>query len=882
MNNLSQVRSSESGLPEDFPRCPVSSFLRATESRIIEKADCLAIQQFCDRESVDKFCFFLSAIQVFVSQFTGDDDVVIGSLCERSGHNRQPKKASTKYFFPVKTNLSGNPIGQEILRRTIRSVMETRDFVDGADGVAPDVTTFPFKHIVYSENIENPLLSNPMSQEDVFLVEEYLVQCDVNYKILGQGATFCLLLEYDRELFEVQTIRRWIEYILQIVILMVSNLQLPLSQFCLVTPEEEHQLLVSWNDTKKLSSPILCLHQLIEKQTEQTPDAIAVRDQGQSLTYRALNRQANRVGHYLRSLGVKAEFLVGIFLEPSVDLLICLLGIFKAGGAYLPLDPDHPSERLRFIIQDSRVKLLLTQQALLQKLPQTDSTVVCLDMVESMITEHGSHNIAIELSKGNLAYVIYTSGSTGKPKAVSICHQNLMGVLRALHHESGLTEHDVLVAITTLTFDIAAMELFLPLIMGGQVVLASREMSSDGKRLLQLLNQSEATALQATPSTWLILIEAGLSTHPAIKKFCGGEVLPASFVPALLKNGQELWNLYGPTETTIWATSSRISSNRKTVSIGRPLPNTSIYLLGPHLAPVPIGVVGDLYISGVGVARGYLNNPDKTAENFVPHPFSQLPGERIYQTGDRARYRYDGTLDFMGRRDAQVKIRGFRIELGEIESVLHEHSRVCRAVARAQEIRVNDVRLIAYVVLETGQQLTGFDLRQFLMKKIPAYMVPSHFVFLETLPLTQNGKIDRQALPPCDSSQFFVEETSLAPEGAIEEVLASIWREVFRVGHIGKHDNFFELGGHSLLMTQVVARIRKNFDVELGLREFFQCPTVAGQAHAIKRLLNESGNGHDEESNKDLMHLLDQIDHLSEDELRTLLESQMDSNSSGT
>ena len=321
-------------------------------------------------------------------------------------------------------------------------------------------------------------------------------------------------------------------------------------------------------------------------------------------------------------------------------------------------------------------------------------------------------------------------------------------------------------------------------------------MASDGKRLLQVLNQSEATALQATPATWLMLIESGLSTHRAIKKFTGGEVLPASFVPALLKNGPELRNLYGPTETTIWATSSRITSKRKTVSIGRPLPNISIYLLGPYLQPVPIGVVGNLYIGGVGVARGYLNNPDKTAGKFVPHPFSQVPGERIYQTGDRARYRYDGTLDFMGRRDAQVKIRGFRIELGEIEAALHDHSGVCRAVARAQEFRVHDVRLIAYVVLEAGQQLTAFDLRQFLIQKVPAYMVPSHFVFLETLPLTQNGKIDRKALPPCDSSQFFVDETFVGPEGAIEEVLANIWREVFQVVRIGKHDNFFELGGH--------------------------------------------------------------------------------------
>ena len=471
MNSLLQVQSRESALPVDYPRRPVSSFIRATESRIIEESDCLAIQQFCDRESVAVFCLFLSAIQLFVAQFTGDDDVVIGSLCDQARHNRQPNEVPTNHLFSVKTNLSGNPTGREILRRTITSVTETCDFVVGWDGVVPDITSFPFRHVVYSEKIENPLLSNSLPQEDVFLVEECLAQCDVNFKILWEGAIFCLLLEYDCELFEVQTIRRWIEHIMRIVTLMVDNLQQPLSQFCLVTPQEEHQLLVFWNDTKKLSSPIACLHQLIEKQSEQTPDAIAVSDQEQSLTYHVLNQQANRVGHYLKSLGVKAEFLVGMFFEPSVDLLICLLGILKAGGAYLPLDPDYPKERLRFIIQDSRVNLLLTQQALLHKLPETDGTVVCLDKVKPMIRRYCSNNIAIELSKENLAYAIYTSGSTGKPKAVSICHQSLMGVLRALHHESGLTEHDVLVAITTLAFDIAAMELFLPLLMGGQVVL---------------------------------------------------------------------------------------------------------------------------------------------------------------------------------------------------------------------------------------------------------------------------------------------------------------------------------------------------------------------------------------------------------------------------
>ncbi|WP_038801082.1 non-ribosomal peptide synthetase [Burkholderia pseudomallei] len=590
-----------------------------------------------------------------------------------------------------------------------------------------------------------------------------------------------------------------------------------------VLPADEHRCVVSaCNDTDAELPGVDFVDRRFEAQAARTPEAIAVACGAHALSYAALNRRANRLAHYLRAHGAGPERVVALALERSVDMMVGLLGILKSGSAYLPLDPAYPAERLAYIVDDARPALLLTEAALRDDWRDAGVPVVLLDADGPAIDACPDHNPddagrdARTLS--SLAYVIYTSGSTGRPKGVMIEHRNLANLLGAMGEQPGIGAHDVLLAVTSLSFDIAALELFLPLLHGARAVIAARDDAADPARLAHLIESSGASLMQATPSTWRMLAQHGWprSARP-LTLLCGGEALPPALAERLLAHVPAIWNLYGPTETTVWSTVRRVTT--PVVDIGGPIANTQVYVLDERLRPAPIGVAGELYIGGAGVARGYLNCPELTRERFVDDPFRR--GGRLYRTGDLARRRADGNLEYLGRNDFQVKIRGFRIELGEIEAQLAKAHGVQGVALAARDTPTADKRLVAYYVGDAS----AAALREHAAARLPAYMVPAAYVRLAAWPLTPNGKLDRAALPAPDDEAYARAEYE-APRGEHECKLAAIWRAVLQVERIGRHDDFFELGGHSLLAVRAITAMRDAFGSDTSLRDLFARPVL--------------------------------------------------------
>ncbi|HEX8273213.1 MAG TPA: amino acid adenylation domain-containing protein [Longimicrobiaceae bacterium] len=580
-----------------------------------------------------------------------------------------------------------------------------------------------------------------------------------------------------------------------------------------------------WNRTEMDYPRHLCLHQLVEAQAAAAPDRVAVEGGDGALTYAELDRRAGAVAAGLRARGIGPESRVAIFVDRSAGMLAALLGVLKAGGAYLPLDPAYPADRIAYILEDSGARAVLTERALAGALPAFAGEVVLLDEIPAGDAGAAGAPVAPE----NLAYVIYTSGSTGKPKGVQVPHRAVVNFLHAMRERPGLAADDVLLAVTTLSFDIAGLELFLPLAVGARVVVASREAAADARLLAERIASSGATAMQATPATWRMLLASGWGGHPGLRALCGGEALDGELARRLRPQVAELWNLYGPTETTIWSTAQRVDATDGPPPIGRPIGNTRVYVLDDALDPVPPGVEGELCIAGDGVARGYLHRPELTAERFVPEPGGG--GATMYRTGDLVRG--GAEIRYLGRIDHQVKVRGFRIELGEIEAALARLPAVRQAVVAAREDGTGERALAAYLVAEPGGLPPVGELRAALAAELPEYMVPSAFVELEALPLTPNGKTDRRALPaPGDAARVRTGAEYLAPRTSLEEVLCATWAEVLGVERIGVRDNVIDLGAHSVMATQVITRLEL-LRVRLSLRAVFDAPTPEELARTI-------------------------------------------------
>ncbi|MEH1843055.1 MAG: amino acid adenylation domain-containing protein [Nostoc sp.] len=619
------------------------------------------------------------------------------------------------------------------------------------------------------------------------------------------------------------------------------------------------QIIEGCNETQVVDRD-LCIHQMFERQVERSPQAIAVAFDDIQLTYQQLNKRANQLAHYLRTLGVGPEVLVGICLERSLEMIVGILGILKAGGAYVPLDPAYPAERLTFILSDTQTPVLLTQEKLVKNLPLHQAQVVCLDSNWQGNTQNSQENPVNQTTIDNLIYVIYTSGSTGQPKGVMIPHRGICNQLYWRQTNFKLTPADKVLLTISFSFDPSVWQIFWPLCFGGQLILARPGGQQDTAYLVKVIIEQQITVLALVPSILRVLLqEKGIENCRFLRHItCGGEALPSELIEhffAQLNLDNVFHNCYGPTEASIDATfwTCQRGTNYTIAPIGRPITNAEIYILDENLQPVPVGESGELYIGGIGLARGYLNRPELTREKFIFHPFSSEVGARLYKTGDLARFLPDGNIEFLGRIDYQVKIRGFRIELGEIEAILRQHPSLTETLVIAREDVPGNKQLVAYIIANPEQIPSQVELRRFLQGRLPEYMVPASFVFLDNLPLNPNGKIDRRALPAPHTSDLALSTNFIPPQNATEEVLASIWVKVLRLEQVGIHDNFFELGGHSLLATQVMSRVRQAFQIEMPLQILFENPTIASLAQAMPTA-TRSGNAQTQITENDLQN----------------------------
>jgi len=794
-------------LPTDQPRPAVQTFRGAVQSFVLSSDLTERLQALNRQEDVTLFTTLLAAFKTLLYRYTGQEDIIVGSPV--ANRSRVETEGLIGFFvntLVLRTDLSGKPTFQELLGRVREVTLEAHAHHD-----------LPFEKLVEELQPERDLSRNPLFQvmfafqsapaEALALrglavtpleVESKAAQFDLTLSTEETRQGLKGVVEYNTGLFDGATIERMIGHFKVLLEGIVADAGQRLSELLLLTEAERHQLLVAWNDTRVEYPQDKCIHQLFEEQVERTPGAVAVVVEEEQLTYGELDRRANQVAHYLRKLGVGPETLVRICVERSLEMVVGLLGILKAGGAYVPLDPAYPQERLTFMLKDTQTAVLLTQQRLVGGLPEHRARVVCLDADWKTIGEESEENLGAKVTDRNLAYVIYTSGSTGRPKGVMNTHRGIRNRLLWMQDAYRLAESDRVLQKTPFSFDVSVWEFFWPLLTGACLVMARPEGHKDSTYLVLLIAEEKITTMHLVPPMLQVFLqEQELEACDSLRRvICSGEMLPLKLQErffACLDAG--LHNLYGPTEAAVDVTfwPCERESARRVVPIGRPIANTQIYLLDEYLHVVPVGIPGELHIGGVGLARGYLNRPDLTAEKFVPNPFSDEAGARLYKTGDLACYLPDGNIEFLGRIDHQVKIRGFRVELGEIEAVLGQHSAVQETVVLAREDIPGDKRLAAYVVPHNERAPAISELRDFLKKELPDYMVPSAFVMLDALPLTPNGKVDRRALPAPDTARPELEKTFVTPRTAAEEVLAGIWTKVLGLERVGVHDDFFEL-----------------------------------------------------------------------------------------
>jgi amino acid adenylation domain-containing protein len=825
-------------LPTDRHRPAVPSYSGATYRMGLAPATAAAVRRFAKAQKATPFATLLSAFYVLLYRHGGQEDIVIGATT--AGRNQAELQDAVGLFantVALRGDLSGEPSFSELVGRVRETVLWA--IAHEQAPLQEIVARLPFERDMSRHPLFQVFCAHvPLATLAVDGAEPYDVcpttsRVDLTLFVEEEpGEELELAWEYSTDLFDAGTIERLAGRYLRLLEAALADPQRSIDELPLLDADERGQAIAAGRQTGHVY-PVQCLHGLVADQARIAPDAVAVEFQEQQLTYAQLDARANQLAHYLLGFGVGPEVLVGICVERSLEMVIGLLGILKAGGAYVPIDPAYPPERQQYMLTHSQARVVITQQTLCAQLPLGDASVVCLDGESSKIAAMPAGAPAVPTDPEQLAYVIYTSGSTGEPKGVQVSHRALVNFLFTMSREPGLTADDVLVAVTTLSFDIAGLELYLPLINRARVVVASAETSSDPRALAELLQRSGATVMQATPTTWRMLVDSGWDGGTQLKGLCGGEALPAALAEQLVDLGIELWNMYGPTETTIWSTCSRVRK-AEPITIGRPIANTSLYILDARMNPVPVGVAGELWIGGDGVARGYRGRPDLTEERFIENPFE--PG-RLYRTGDVAARLPDGQLEFRGRVDDQVKIRGFRIELGEIEGAIRDHPDVTDCAAMAIEVAPGDTRLAAYVVAGRARSAAAdAALRERLLvhlnQQLPSYMVPAAVTLLERIPLTRNGKIDRHALPvprwDKEAAAGFI-----MPETATELAVAEVWRRVLAIERVGAEDNFFRLGGHSLLAARVVTQMRERCEVEISVRALFERPTLREFASTV-------------------------------------------------
>lgn len=862
-------------LPIDRTRPSVQTLLGATKQFSLPAEFSAAVHQRARETGTTAYMVLLAAFEVLLHRYTGYEDFLIGTPVA----NRQSPELESMVGFLVNTlalraDLSGDPSVSELLRRIRNTVQEALTYQE-----------FPFESVVEELHPERTLSRNPIFQVmfgfqqaphaqlklgplklSRLPVEYGTSKFDLSFFLFDDGHTIEGVIEYSTELFEAGTIDRLIRHYTVVLEGIIRNAAQPVSQLALLTGAERAEMLARAFHAEPAPEPSLLLPQIFEAQVSRTPDQIALSFRDERLTYRELNSRANRLAHLLRARGIRPEDRVAICLERSTDLLIALLGVLKAGAAYVPVDVAYPPGRVSYMLQDAQPAAMITHREFAH-LGEGVPHVIELDRVD--LSGQSEQNPGQASVAENLAYILYTSGSTGRPKGVMVTHGALANFLRSMALEPGLKSGDVLAAVTTISFDIAGLELYLPLVTGARVLLVTREQASDGRALSALLKEHQVTVMQATPATWRMMTDTGWQPGPGFTVLCGGEALAQDLAHTLTANGAKVWNLYGPTETTIWSCRKLLKPGAQ-VTLGRALGNTSVYVLDRAFQPVPVGVCGELFIGGAGVARGYRGRPDLTTERFVPDPFAGQPTARLYRTGDLVRLRADGDLEFVGRADHQVKVRGFRIELGEIDAVLRSHEAIRDVATIVWGSSDAERRLVAYVVPSAPlpQEQLIQRLREHARASLPDYMVPSSIVPLEAIPLTPNLKVDRAALPDPRTASVQVSSEYVAPRTETEARVASIWARLLSCERVGVHDNFFELGGNSLLAGQLIQELDRAFGVHVPMREIFIDATVVNLATVVEAGLKQSSQTEDHQLNT-------LLDKLSDEEVEALLNDPM-------
>ncbi|MBL1200096.1 MAG: amino acid adenylation domain-containing protein [Nostoc sp. GBBB01] len=842
-------------LPTDRARSPVQTFNGAQAKLVLSQSLTKELKNLSRQQGVTLFMTLLTAFKILLYRYTGQTDILVGSPI--ANRNKAEIESLIGLFVNVlilRTELSGDLSFQELLRRVKSTALEAYihqdlPFEKLVEELQPnrDLSYNPLFQVMFV--LQNVQISNPtLSDVSVFYEEGYNGTSKFDLTLFMEDFEQGLLAtcEYNTDLFNADTITRMLGNFQTLLESIISDSEQCISNLQLLTPSELQQLLVEWNDTQTDYPQDKCIHQLFEEQVEKTPDAVAVVFENQQLTYRELNNRANQLAHYLQSLGVKPEVIVGVCIKRSPEILIALLAILKAGGAYVPLDPAYPQERLTFMLEDSQAKVLLTQSHLVELFAQLSVDIICIDRNSQLLSRQSTANLPSEVKSHHLAYVIYTSGSTGVPKGVAIEHQNCVALLT--WSRGVFTDDDLagVLASTSICFDLSVFELFVPLSWGGKVILVENTLHLPSVT-------AEVSLVNTVPSiiTELLQINGLPSSVKTVN--LAGEPLQNQLVQQIYQNNyiQRVLNLYGPSEDTTYSTFAQVNRDNN-VTIGRPITNTQIYLLDTNLQPVPIGVPGEIYIGGAGLARGYLNRAELTDEKFITNPFSSQIKSRLYKTGDLARYLPDGNLEYLGRVDNQVKIRGFRIELGEIENALLKHSAVGEVVIVVREDKVGDKQLVAYIVSWQNQIPTVSELRNYLKTLLPNYMIPNIFTFLDTLPLLPNGKVDRRALRVPDSLRPTLTTTYQVPQSQMEQQIAKLWQEVLHLEQVGIHDNFFDLGGHSLLVLTVNNKLRGILQRDISVVTMFQNPTIYSLAQYLSQEQQFSFRGTRDRVNKQI------------------------------
>jgi len=843
-------------LPTDKPRPQKMGFqgrhLCATFPRSI--AD--GLRTIAQQENATLFIVLLAAFNVLLARYSDQDDILVGSPI--AGRNQLETESLIGCFvntLVLRSNLSGDPLFIELLRKTREMTLaayanQDVPFEKLVQELRPPrgVGHSPFFQVILEVHHASDTSSHDSEwKEDIIEVERGAARADLLLSIAEKDSLF-LWVEYSTELFERPTIERLLNHFEVLLRGIVANPERRISELPLLTETERRQLLGKANENQSKEERDVALPQLFEVQVARTPYAVALVFEDQRLTYAELNGRANQLARYLRKRGVGPEVLVGICLERSLEMVVAILGVLKVGAAYVPLDPASPQERLAFMIEDSDVVIVLSHSGLKDKPGLAGCELVYLDDAEALLTDAEGKELGSGVGGNNAAYVIYTSGSTGKPKGVVVTHRNVVRLFEVTDSLFQFNDRDVWTLFHSYAFDFSVWELWGALLYGGRIVIVPYLMSRSPKDFYKLLSREKVTVLNQTPSAFRQLMQAdkelaGDGDLLLRLVIFGGEALEVqSLRPWFERHSDQkpqLVNMYGITETTVHVTYRPLTmadTNQATGSvIGLPLGDLQLYVLDRHQELAATGVAGEMYVGGPGLARGYLNGPELTAERFVPHRFSQQPGQSLYRSGDLARYLANGDLEYLGRIDRQIKIRGFRVELGEIEAVLGQYPGVVECVVIDRETRQHEQQLAAYLVVAGAAQPKVEELQAFLKRQLPDYMVPSSFAIIERLPLTVNGKIDRRALPDPESSSLRTQEFVL-PKSGTQEKLAGIWSIILGRAVIGLHDNFFDLGGHSLLATQVVSRIRDEFGIELPLRSFFEMPTVETLSAKIDQL----------------------------------------------